>query len=219
MAISLIQPGSGFSSSGTSVTLTWTSATTSGNLLVAFVMTGQFASSLTAPSGWSSAVQKVAGSAFIAALFYKANAASQSSQVFTVPSGAATVVGLEYSGCATSSPLDSTGSGTTFGSSASVSNASATTQASEVWVFGAGVQSNSPGYGTPNNSFTTEATKLSTSGSCSSLLADKIVAATGTPTCAVSITSNNWIVLLATFKASAGGVTFRGSTLGLMGVG
>lgn len=218
MAISLVQTGNGFSASGTSVTLTWTSATTSGNLLVAFVMTAQFASSLTAPSGWSSAVQKVAGSSFIAALFYKANATSQSSQAFTVPSGAATVVGLEYSAAATSSPLDSTGSGTTFGSTASVSNASTTTSPNEVWVFGVGVQSNSPGYGTPNNSFVTEVTKASTSGSCSSMFADKIVSATGTPSCSVAISSNNWVALMATFKASSTPPNL-GSTLLTMGVG
>lgn len=219
MAITLVQPGSGVSTSGTTVTLTWNAATTAGNLLVAMVTAGQFASSLSTPSGWTSAIQKVNGSTYVAAIFFKPNAASQTTQAFSVPSGAATVVGLEYSGCDTSTPKDSTGSGSSFGSSASVNNAGATTVANEVWIFGAGIQSNSPGFGTPNNSFVTEKTQLSSSGNASTLLADKIVSATGTPTCAVSITSNNWIALIATFKQAAVAGTVSGSTLALMGVG
>lgn len=219
MAISLVQTGSGLSGSGTSVTGTWTSATTTGNLLVAVVGTGAFASSLTAPSGWHSAVQKVNGSVYITACFYNFNSTSQNSQAFTVPSGAASVVLAEYSGFGVVDPLDTTGSSASFGTTASAS-ATATTQAVELWVFGVDVQGNSVTFGTPASSFVKEKTSISSSGSTSTMLADKIVAATGTPSSSVTVTSNNWTGLMASFKGSAGGgATSSGSNFLLMGVG
>jgi len=50
------------------------------------------------------------------------------------------------------------------------------------------------------------------------MFADKIVAATGTPSSSVSITSNNWTGLMAAFKASVTPPNM-GSTLLTMGVG
>lgn len=219
MAIALVQTGQGNSTSGTTVTGTWTSATTSGNFLVAVVVTGQFASSLTAPSGWTSAVQKVNGSTNITAMFYNFNASSQTSQAFAVPSGAASVVMAEYSGMLTTDPKDTTGASSSFGSTASAS-ATATNQAVELWVFGVGVQGNSVTFGTPGSSFVKEITKVSSSGNASCMLADKIVSATGTPSSSVTITSNNWMGLMASFKGSTGGgAVAPASTLSLMGVG
>lgn len=218
MAIALVQIGSGASTT-TTVTGTWTGATTSGNLLVAFVFSGAFASSLSAPSGWSSAVQRVNGSTNVCALFYAANAASQTSQAFSVPGNKSFVVMAEYSGAATSTPLDSTGSGTSFGSTATVSGTTTTT-ANEVWVAGCGLLTTGKTL-SGNNSFVAEVS--ATSGTVDQgTFFDKIVAATGTPSITVSWggTSQTWLLCSATFKAAAtGGAPPPSSTFSLMGVG
>lgn len=217
MAIALVQIGSGTSTTS-SVTGTWTGATTTGDLLVAFVFTNSFASSLTAPSGWSSAVQRVNGSTNVAALFYSMNASSQSSQAFSVPSGKSFALLAEYSGAATSSALDSTGSGTSFSSSSTVSG-TATTTANEVWVAGCGLLTTGLTL-SGNNSFVKEVSATTGTVDQGSYF-DKIVSATGTPSITVSWggTSQTWITLSASFKQAAAGGFVLASTLSLMGVG
>lgn len=195
-----INTGSGQATVGTTVTGTWTNPTTAGNLLVAFVFTKTFGVPST-PSGWRSADSKSNGSTDSAAMFYQYNAASQTSQAFGVPSGGGTVLLAEYPGFGTTDPLDKVGASASFGSSASAT-ASGTTQANELWVLGVGIQGNNPTVGTPSNSFVKEVTDLSSGGNISAVLADYSASATGNATSSVSITSNNWIAIMATFKAS-----------------
>lgn len=202
MAISKVQTGSGTSTS-TTVTGTWnTGPTTAGNLLVAFVFTGAFASSLSAPSGWLSAKQQVNGSTNVCAMFYSMNAASQTSQAFAVPGNKSFVVMVEYAGAATTGALDSTGSGTSFSTTGTVSG-TATTSANEVWVCGAGLLTTGLTLA-GNNSFVSEVT--ATSGTVDQgAFFDKIVSATGTPSITVSWggSSQTWLAVSASFIAAA----------------
>lgn len=214
-----VQTGTGTSASGSTVTGTWTTATTAGNLLVAFVSCANFASSLSTPSGWSKAVEKVNGSTDICTIFYSFNAASQTSQAFSVPSGRANVEMAEYSGMlTTSSVLDQTKSGTSFGTTASGSTAT-TTSANEVWFCGVHVRTTGLTFSF-NNSLVNEAGDSNTN--IQSAIADKAVTATGVFSETVSWggSSQTWTLLQATFvQSSGGGAVAPSSTLALMGVG
>ena len=123
--VTLVQKKTGTTGSGTSVSATFDSPPTLNNLLVAIV--GNRASSTpTTPSGWSVAISETSNSPG-QVIYYKIAGASEASAV-TVNYTVVTALALqlyEYSGISTSSPLDQTGSSS--GTSASVSSGSITT--------------------------------------------------------------------------------------------
>ncbi len=88
-------------------------ATTAGNLLVAQVAASG-ATAITCSDGtWTSAGQVVSGTGARAALFYKPNCgASEVAPTFTTSSVAIAAVLSEWSGAATATPLDQTGTAT-----------------------------------------------------------------------------------------------------------
>ena len=122
MAIALVQSNVANESAGDgSVDATWDSATTAGNLLVAGVAASRANTvpTITPPSGWTEAVSITsdpgAGLRRRTSIYYKANADSESGAKTWACStfmGVATI-GVwmaEYSGIATTTPLDKTAS-------------------------------------------------------------------------------------------------------------
>ena len=123
-AIAFVKKGSEISGSGSSITLTFSTASTAGDLLVATIsdLNGNcFTDSITAPFGWVRAAHSCRSSVGPVEIWYRANAPSTSSVLFNTGSSGSSTRGQlsEFSGVATSSPLDQTG--TANSSSASTS--------------------------------------------------------------------------------------------------
>jgi hypothetical protein len=123
-AIAFVKKGSEIIGAGSSITLTFSTASTSGDLLVATIsdLNGNcFIDSITAPSGWVRAAHSCRSSVGPVEIWYRANAPSTSSVLFNTGSSGSSTRGQlsEFSGVATSSPLDQTG--TANSSSASTS--------------------------------------------------------------------------------------------------
>lgn len=123
-AIAFVKKGSEITGSGSSITLTFSTASTAGDLLVATIsdLNGNCTTdSITAPTGWVRAAHSCRGTAGPVEIWYRPNAPSTSSVVFNTGSTGANTRGQlsEFSGVATSSPLDQTG--TANSSSASTS--------------------------------------------------------------------------------------------------
>lgn len=162
MTASLVQSKSGStgSSNASSATVT-SSSTTAGNLLVAFVwVQGTSNVTLTAPSGWSqvgSSQGSGAGNATCGLFYYANNPGSLTSHVFSFSSSVNAAVAFEeWSGVATSSPLDqdvaqknAQGTSTTTGTTATLAGSG------ELAVWGAGVGATNPiTYSSVTNSYT-----------------------------------------------------------------
>ena len=105
--------------SATSLSSTFTSTPTVGNLLVAIASAGSASTNsytINAPSGWSTAINQTGSTAAAPsqAIFYKvAGALEPTTVTFTITGGTASL-GLqifEYSGLAATAPLDGTSSG------------------------------------------------------------------------------------------------------------
>lgn len=83
-------------------------ATTAGNLLIAWVAVNSVSAASLTGTGWTQAVEVVSGSSHLAAVWYRANCgASESAPTFS--NWTFGMLG-EFSGGATSSPVDQTGS-------------------------------------------------------------------------------------------------------------
>lgn len=217
MAIALVQTCKNNESAGDgSMDVTWGSATTAGNLLVAVVSASRAGLSgvptITPPAGWTEAVTQacdsVSGVDRRTSIYYKANAASESGAktwTCTTHTGVASlgVVMAEFSGIATSSPLDqSTGTAdtSTTATTCSTGTTGSTTQADELAV--AAYQGGST-LGSPSNSF---AIQDQTAGANFIALATKTLSATGTVTTSATYsTGSSNAGCVATFKAAAGG--------------
>ncbi len=108
--ISQLQQGTEVTATNGSLPLTLSSASTAGTLLVA-VLVNKSNSTFTAPSGWTNAVSHGEPCCGDIEIWYRANnPGGITSQTFTAASGS-TILGelSEWSGVATSSPLDQTG--------------------------------------------------------------------------------------------------------------
>ena len=122
-AIARIQTSPVGTGGGTSVTATYSTPTTSGNLLVATVMDingGCSATTFSAPAGWTRAATVCRGSTGPIQIWYRANAPSGITGVtFTTGNaGANSVLQLtEWSGAATSAVLDLIGTNSSASSS------------------------------------------------------------------------------------------------------
>jgi hypothetical protein len=140
-AIAFVRKGSEISASGSSITLTLSTASTAGDLLVATIsdINGNCSTdSITAPSGWTRAAHSCRGSAGPVEIWYRPNAPSTSSVLFGTGSSGSNMRGQlsEFSGVATSSPLDQTGTAnnTTAGTSLSVTTSGSIGASGEVAV-------------------------------------------------------------------------------------
>jgi len=135
----LVQTGSVVTSATTSVTLTLSSGSTSGNLLIATNVGWGSSNNVSGPAGWTSGVQTSGGlSRRTAILYYASNSGGITSAAFTFGSGTTFIAGQisEWSGMGTSTPIDVTnrannGSGTSLNVS---SGGNTTIEANEIAV-------------------------------------------------------------------------------------
>jgi hypothetical protein len=200
----LVQKASGVSQNqnATSVSASFSAAPTANHLLVAIVGT-DISVTINTPGGWSAAMNQRGAPG--QAIFYKVAGGSESNTV-TVTVSSGTQLGLqiyEYSGVATTSPLDQTASST--GSSNSPSSGSVTTTgANDLLIAGVVIQANTS-FSNWTNSFNEESDFNNTGGSPkrSYAGADRIVTATGTnSTTATTTVLGAWRGQIVSFKAA-----------------
>ena len=152
----LVQTISNGVDGGTSLSATWPAATLNGNLLIAVIgATGGSGVGITPPSGgWTLAVRSNDTGLFTA-IYYIANASSQSgSSTWTLSSAErATLTLAEYSGVEKTSPLDKTAAAVGSSSTLDSGTTTATTQAAEVAVAGIAQGHGGADYSSPTNNF------------------------------------------------------------------
>lgn len=208
-AIAFVRKGSEISGSGTSITLTLSVASTSGDLLVATIsdINGNCSTdTITAPSGWVRAAHSCRGSAGPVEIWYRANAPSTTSVVFNTGSSGSNTRGQlsEFSGVATTSPLDQTGTANSSSSSTSLTVTTSGTLAAsgEVAVTAYNTASGLSSFTAPSgwNSLSSD-----TSGGFDS---DYKLSPTKRATLTESVTSSpasTWGAVIATFKPPCSG--------------
>ena len=207
--VALVQKGTLATGSGASITVTLPAGSTAGDLLVAAIAdtnSGCASDTFSAPAGWVKASHACRGGNGPVELWYLANAsAGITSVVFNTGSSGANMRGQlsEWSGVATSSVLDQTGTsntGTTSTTlSVSTSGAIASTGELAITAFetSAGLSSFSPGSGWIS-------VRSDTSGGFDH---DYEIGPASGSTLTESITSNpqtSWGGVIATFRAGAG---------------
>ena len=233
----LVQTGSVVTSATTSVTLTLSSGSTSGNLLIATNVGWGSSNNVSGPAGWTSGVQTSGGlSRRTAILYYASNSGGITSAAFTFGSGTTFIAGQisEWSGMGTSTPIDVTnrannGSGTSLNVS---SGGNTTIEANEIAVtaFQEDFSSATTATFTPGASYTNFGNTGATSGTTLYTAEYETGLASGaspseTETSTVSATVG-WLGAIATFAPPAtctggsltigqptGGVQFNGLNL------
>lgn len=214
-AIVRVQHVSNHGGASTTVACTWPGATTQGNFLVAVVSrhVGSGTGVVTAPSGGATSwakdvtVQDLDTNLNYCDIWSLTNADSQSATGnFTISGTAAGINSslcvAEYSGIATTTPLDKTTSlgASVPGTTGDTATSAATTQNNELCV--AGFAALLFTYSAPTNSFGIVDQDGITA--CKGCLCDKIVSSTGTQRCQITISSSSdWAGALATYKAAA----------------
>jgi len=199
-SVALVQKDYGGGNLTSSVSATFDATPVAGHLLVAIVGAST-ASTINQPSGWSTAINQTGTPG--QAIFYKIAGSAESRTVTVTVSDSGSVLGLqiyEYSGIATSSPLDQTSSST--GTSTAPSSGSVTTtQANELLVAGMIIRA-ATSYSGWTNSFNEQLDfQVGTTYVRSYAGADRIVASTGTySTTATTTASGAWRGQIATFK-------------------
>lgn len=183
---------------------TFSSPTTAGNLLVAFVTATSSTSVTTAPSGWTIAVTDTS-LPVSATILYRANAPSITSLTVTLGGTATWTMSLaEYSG-PTTSPLDQIGSDSSGGTSGSVT----TTSPNEI-VIALLTKNAGQLFSSPTNGFTNEKAIDLMGSSCSAVWLDKVVSSTGTYSTSFGGGSPQGGVI-ASFQLPGTGSAFSGS--------
>ena len=233
----LVQTGSVVTSATTSVTLTLSTGSTSGNLLIATIVGWGSSNNVSGPAGWTSGVQTSGGlSRRTAILYYASNSGGITSAAFTFGSGTTFIAGQisEWSGMGTSTPIDVTnrannGSGTSLNVS---SGGNTTIEANEIAVtaFQEDFSSATTATFTPGASYTNFGNTGATSGTTLYTAEYETGLASGaspseTETSTVSATVG-WLGAIATFAPPAtctggsltigqpnGGVQFNGLNL------
>ncbi len=193
--------------SNPSASITWGVATTAGNLLVV-VATARSTNTvggiaITAPAGWSQAIAQTGPlmSGLIAYLFYKENAASQSSTGnFQATDIGGTqqleLIGVEVRNCKTSASLDKTHGGTGSASHPATGSTGTLTQPVEIALAGFGINSVDT-LSAPDNGFAIVTQKNGTSHA--GAMTFKVVSATTALSNSVS-PNETWAALIGTFK-------------------
>lgn len=211
MAITLVQSPNGVTGS-TSVSVTWGSNTTAGNLLVAVVLArgGKgVVPTISAPSSsWIQATTVSPGSGSIrASIYYLESAAAQSSTGNFTCSGSIgremVLIVAEYSGLNYAGAKDGTATNSSAGSSTPDSGSATMGEAAELLVAGFCQHNSNSTFSAPTNSFTIEKQKQGTSFITGGLT-DRITTAVVSANCSVTSTqSGAWAGCVATFKAKA----------------
>jgi hypothetical protein len=184
-----------------SVSVTYPAAQTTGNLNIVAVGWNDTTSTVTAVTDrqgntYTLAIGPTSGAGLRQSLYYAKSIAAGSNTVTVTFNRAAAFVdvrALEYSGLDTVSPLDKTAGAAGTGSSAT-SGAATTTSANEL-IFGAGMTSKSTtgaGAGFVSRIITTPD---------SDIAEDSVVSVTGSYSATAKVTSSNWVMQMATFKA------------------
>lgn len=194
--------------SGSTSTLSYTSNLTAGSLSVLCV--GNYPSGITSVSGstngaYTQAVTYGDGGNNYVEIWYRANVSAGAETLTITPTSASgnyiTAVAQEWSGMATSSPLDRTGTSGTL----TVSTSAATTQADEV-VFTVAVAdagSSNVNWGTPSG-YTLIARENDSNTYTGLQAAQKTVSSTGTQTATHTNSSVSADTIIATFKVATG---------------
>ncbi len=208
-AIAFVKKGSEVTASGSSITLTFATASTAGDLLVASIsdVNGNcFTDAITGPTGWVRAAHSCRGSAGPVELWYRANAPSTSSAVFGTGSTGSNTRGQlsEFSGVATSSPLDQTGTAnnSTASTSLTVTTTGALAASGEVAVTAFNAATGITTF-TPGASWNS----LTSDGS-SGFDSDYRLSPSSGSTLTETVTSNpqsTWGAVIATFKPPCSG--------------
>jgi hypothetical protein len=187
-----------------SVTATFTTAPTAGNLLIA-VFGESGSNNINTPSGWQVAIVDQNTSPG-GAIFYKIASGSESTVTVTTTGGTSTSYGMglqlyEYSGMAATSPLDDTASNSGTGTSLT-STSVTTTQAGDLLISGAEI--NVSATFTWGSSFTEEFDFQNPGTNVRSFSgADRVVASAGSYSAsATASASAAWRMQLVAFKAA-----------------
>jgi hypothetical protein len=227
MAITRVQSAQNISTSGTStLTATFGANTTSGNLVVAFVVRSG-GTTITSVKGSDNTAlsQAVAlNAAAFAAIYYYPNCPNGLTGItLALPFDSCSIQIAEYSGCATTTPLDKTqshDSGFSPGSTSWTSNATTTLSQTGELIVGGGTEwraittTMSAGAGFNSVLVSTDGRELyedilnnaTTTG----------IAATGSAT---NVTNGQIYALVATFLPAGGGGVSVKSSLAMMGCG
>jgi MSHA biogenesis protein MshQ len=222
-AIASVQTGTEATATNATITPTLASASTAGNLLVAVVANGTDCAAFTAPANWVKATGTCSSgntTGQVSIWYYPNNPGGISSATFTAASGTKSIVGQlsEWSGVATLSPLDQTGTASAAVTQASltVSTRGATQSSGELAITG---------FSTGHAGMTS----FTSGGSFSSLFSDltngyradkQLGAAAGTVSETESGAPNEkWIGVIATFSpvpySTPAGIALRSSTSSL----
>jgi hypothetical protein len=185
-----------------SVSVTYTAAQAAGNLNIVAVGWSDTTSTVSSISdsrgnSYALAIGPTTGTGLRQSVYYAKNVAAGSNTVTVAFSKATAFVDvrvLEYSGIDTASPLDvavgAAGSGTT------PSSGSATTTAANELIFGAGMTT--AHFTGAGSGFTS---RIITSPDAD-IAEDKIVTATGSYSTTAPVTTSNWVMQMATFRAA-----------------
>jgi hypothetical protein len=194
----LVQKASG-TGVNPSISVTFTNTPTSGNFLIAIVGVGN--ATITAPSGWSTAINEGGTSSSPGqAILYKVAGTSESKTVTVAVSGT-TYIGLqifEYQNVTPTSPVDAVSSKTGTGTSITTNNVS-TSQANDLIIVGV-VTNASTSFSSWTNSFT-EQNDFQRSGYRTFAGADRSVTSVGTYSSgATAGASGAWRTQVVAFK-------------------
>jgi hypothetical protein len=194
----LVQKASG-TGVNPSISVTFTNTPTSGNFLIAIVGVGN--ATITAPSGWSTAINEGGTSSSPGqAILYKVAGTSESKTVTVAVSGTS-YIGLqifEYQNVTPTSPVDAVSSKTGTGTSITTNNVS-TSQANDLIIVGV-VTNASTSFSSWTNSFT-EQNDFQRSGYRTFAGADRSVTSVGTYSSgATAGASGAWRTQVVAFK-------------------
>ena len=189
---------------GTTLTATYASTPTQGNLLVA-VMGADIATAINTPSGWTLAVF-ASSTAESQAIYYKIAGASEATAVTITTVGSAGL-GLhlyEYSGIATTAPLDV--ASTTSGTGTATNGVSITTTGANDLIFAATTLDAQSSFTSWSNSFTKENDFSNSNGNSGNRAtysgADRIATSTGSfSSVGTAAASAGWVGQIVSFKA------------------
>lgn len=239
MTIAFVQaapPAGALTTNVTSITATLGVASTAGNILLAAVMHSASAQTITAPANW---VQLAANSATrtLQIWAYVNNPGGITSVQFSAgTSGGMSLIVVEFSGVATSSPLDQNATNVNSVGSVTMDSGTTatTTNANELWfaALGYGGGSNRTISGITNGFTADQIANASSGGGTGAHLSDyyKIVAATGTANVEATLaSSSSWAGAIVTLLPAAisatassvggtGGESAQGQLTGLANV-
>ena len=134
-----------------------------------------------------------------------------------IPNEGGTLDVYEYSGVATSSFLDLTGSNTGTGTSSDTGTTGTTNQANELWIGAVIAESIGQNAGSGKNGFTMYDGVQTTQESTAFL--EKIVSAKAAANSGTTLgTSDAWTGCIATFKAAAGGTAYSKTCSEILGL-